>query len=221
MAANRGSFISRWIFLPIALVLVFMIAWGIIGKKLVVVPELTQGSKNITGVVSDIDFDNKTLKLDVNEEIEEGQPTSWTVDFSSAKKAFAIKKIGEEPGTELVIRADVAGLEGEYERYDFDVENLSQTLKDGDVITFIGSKKMSTAEFKASIMHLGGIFNAPELHERQEPAEIYKTAVILCIACVGLGESNLFWFWLIMALLLLVILGWVVTRIVIGKGGVA
>lgn len=198
-----------------------MMVWGIIGKKLVIVPELTQGSKNITGVVSDIDFDTKTLKLDINEEIEEGQSASWTVDFSKAKKAFAIKKIGEEPGADLVIRADVAGLEGEYERYDFDVESLAQTLKDGDIITFIGNKNTDTAEFKASIMHLGGIFNAPELHERQEPSEIYKTAVILCIACVGLGESNLFWFVLIMGLLALVLLGYLAMRTVIGKGGAA
>ncbi len=213
------SALSKWIFLPIALILIFMMIWGIWGQKLVVAPEQTQTKRSVTGVVSNLDTNTKTFTLTIEEELEEDEPSVWEVEYEKAKKFYAIKKTESAESTgSLISRADIVGLEFEHERAEITDSNL---IADGITVTAIGRKKVKEGIFSASSIHFGGIFNAPEYHQRREPAEIYKTAVILCIACVGLGESNFFWFYLILGLLILVLLLWVMMRIIQKRGATA
>lgn len=213
------STLSKWIFLPVALVLIFMMIWGVWGKKLIVIPEQTQGQNTATGIVSDLDTDEKAFTLSIEEEIDESELSEWIVDFKNVKKLYAINKIEtEDPPNEVINRIDITDMEFEYHRVELNDDGF---LKDGVTVTVGGMKLEKKGKIKASSIHFGGIFNAPEYHMRREPIEIYNTAVILCIACVGLGESNFYWFYLILGLLALVLLLWLGVKVIMKRGGTA
>ncbi len=215
----KRSALSKWIFLPVALVLIFMMIWGIWGKKLIVVPEQTQGKNTATGIVSDLDEDAKTFTLNINEEVDDEDLSEWVVDFENTKKFYAITNIeNDNAPSEIIERATIAGDEFNYHRIELEDYSL---LKDGVTVTVGGMKLDRKAKIKASSIHFGGIYNAPEYHMRKEPIEIYNTAVILCIACVGLGESNFYWYYLILGLLALVLLLWLGVRIIMKRGETA
>lgn len=215
--------LSKWIFLPVALILIFMMIWGIWGVKLIEIEEQTQSKRSATGTISSLDEAQKTFTLTIDEgvELEEGEPSVWNVDYSKVKSFWAIAENDAElPKDSVIDRGDIQGLEFDHERIEVEPELVPDLLSDGIMVTVVGSKKKDGL-FKASVMHMGCIFCPPEYHQRREPAEIYKTAVILCIACVGLGESNFFWFYLILGLLILVLLLWVMMRIIQKRGATA
>ncbi len=215
------STLSKWIFLPFLIILVAMMLFGIYGKKLVVAPEQTQGKYSATGQISNLDTANKTFTLTIPEdaEISEGEPLVWEVDFEKAKEFHVIVEEGVEAPTKVTDRHEIDGLEFEHDKVI--LEDGTSMMEDGMTMTVAGSKKAKKGTMSASVLHLGGIFNEPEYHQRHEPREIYKTAVILCIACVGLGESNFFWFYLILGSIVLVLLLWLMMRIIQKRGASA
>ncbi|NLI40375.1 MAG: hypothetical protein GX421_04205 [Caldisericales bacterium] len=133
-----------------------------------------QSRTTTTGTVSGLDAQNGKLTLNVDDK---GKTAVWEVSFNPEKlKLFYIDRKTED-GKETEKRIQVMYTE------------KPELLKDGTIITATGEKK--DGKIKSSVFHIGGIYNPPELVQKNENVIIYNTADKLCIACVGLGDSDL------------------------------
>ena len=176
ITGERGvlSDMRKWIYIPLALVCIFMIYWGIWGTEMHKIEPVLQSRTTTTGTVSGLDAQNGKLTLNVDDK---GKTSVWEVSFNPEKlKLFYIDRKTEN-GKEIEKRIQVLYTE------------KSELLKDGITITATGEKK--DGKIKSSVFHIGGIYNPPELVQKKENVTIYNTADKLCIACVGLGDSDL------------------------------
>lgn len=176
-----GGFISKWIHVPLALLMVFMILYGIFGTKVQVIEVKEQvPNKVATGTVKEYNKDQYTFKLDVNTEPRE------TIDVAVSKTAnIVVYNLGkDDAGEEIVISK-------EEKQISKAADVVADGLADGKKVTIAGEKNARKGNFLARAIHIGGIRGSKEFKPRMEQEEIYNTAVILCIACVGLGDSDM------------------------------
>lgn len=176
ITGERGvlSDMRKWIYIPLALVCILMIYWGIWGTEMHKIEPVFQSRTTTTGTVSGLDAQNGKLTLNVDDK---GKTAVWEVSFNPEKlKLFYIDRKTED-GKETEKRIQVMYTE------------KPELLKDGTIITATGEKK--DGKIKSSVFHIGGIYNPPELVQKNENVIIYNTADKLCIACVGLGDSDL------------------------------
>lgn len=175
-----GGFISKWIHVPLAILTVLMIIYGIVGTKVQVIKVDEQvPNKVATGTVKEYVKENNTFKLDV------AQPPE-TIDVSISKTASVIiyNLAKDDSGQEIVESKDQKKLS--------EVPDIvADGLMDGKKVTIAGEKNVKKGVFIARAIHIGGIRGSTEYKPRMEQEEIYNTAVILCIACVGLGDSDM------------------------------
>jgi len=177
------AFISKWIFIPLALIAIFMIYWGVAGPKLIIIEPVKQGKRAATGVVSNLDLSAGTLQLDVDEA---GKKEQWKVVFKPNVETFYYEVVADSPDLK--------------ERLKTTLDKDPELLKDGITLTVIGPK--SANEIKANNIHIGGAYNPPEVQQRKENVSTYNTADKLCIACVGLGDSEMIWLWYLLYILM-------------------
>lgn len=175
-----GGFISKWIHVPLAILTVLMIIYGIVGTKVQVINVDEQvPNKVATGTVKEYIKESNTFKLDVAKPPE-------TIDVSISKTASVIiyNLAKDDSGQEIVESKDQKKLS--------EVPDIvADGLMDGKKVTIAGEKNVKKGVFIARAIHIGGIRGSTEYKPRMEQEEIYNTAVILCIACVGLGDSDM------------------------------
>lgn len=168
----KGSLIRNWLWIPVGAICIFGIIWGVIGTHWVVVEPTLDNSSNKTGTVSKLDGTALSFTLTT----EKGE--EWAVTFKDDAK---LKIIEEKDGK----RAKV----------DYKFNEKTDLVKDGIKITATGKQDKEAKSIKASVLHIGGAENIPELIQNYENMYIYGTADKLCIACVGLGDSDLNRLW--------------------------
>lgn len=200
-----GGFISKWIHVPLALLMVIMIVYGVIGTKVQVIEVKEQvPNKVATGTVKEYNKDEFTLKLDVDT-----QPPE-TIDVAVSKTAnIIVYNLGkDDAGEEIVV--------SKKEKKISEVPDVAADgLADGKKITIAGEKNARKGNFLARAIHIGGIRGSKEYKPRMEQEEIYNTAVILCIACVGLGDSDMNRLLQIIIIFFCVMIAYVVMSVII------
>jgi hypothetical protein len=167
----KGSLIRNWLWIPVAAICLFLIYWGVWGTHWVVVEPALDNSSNKTGTISEYDV----AELAFNLTTEKGD--KYAVTFKDNANLLVIEE------------KDGAKAKATY-KYSDNVD----LVKDGIKVTATG-KIGKDMTIKAQVLHIGGAENIPELIQNLENDYIYGTADKLCIACVGLGDSDLNRLW--------------------------
>ncbi|NTU61302.1 MAG: hypothetical protein HGA95_03110 [Caldiserica bacterium] len=196
---SKGSLIRNWLWLPISLLCIVSIAWGVWGTHWVVVDPTLDNNKNKTGTVSMLDAANKTFTITT----EKGE--GWNVSFNDSARLMFIE---ETNGTKL-----------KNDKLTF--KDKPELLADGIKITATGKQDAQKKTIKANVLHIGGAQNIPTKIQNLENEYIYGTADKLCIACVGLGDSNMNRLWQMGLILIAFLLIWAALQIYQKRRGVA
>ena len=168
----KGSLIRNWLWIPVGAICIFAIVWGVVGTHWVVVEPTLDNSSNKTGTVSK--YDGTALSFTLTTE----KGDEWAVSFKDSAK---LKIIEEQDGKRV--------------KNDYKFNEKTDLVKDGIKITATGKQDKEAKTIKATVLHIGGAENIPELITNYENMYIYGTADKLCIACVGLGDSDLNRLW--------------------------
>lgn len=168
----KGSLIRNWLWIPVGAICIFAIIWGVVGTHWVVVEPTLDNSSNKTGTVSK--YDGTALSFTLT--TEKGE--EWAVTFKDSAK---LKIVEEKDGKKV--------------KNDYKFMDKTDLVKDGIKITATGKQDKGAKTIKATVLHIGGAENIPELITNYENMYIYGTADKLCIACVGLGDSDLNRLW--------------------------
>jgi hypothetical protein len=169
---SKGSLIRNWLWLPISLLCLASIYWGVWGTHWVVVEPTLDNNKNKTGTISVLDKTAMSFTLTT----EKGE--AWSVAFTDSAKEFVIE---EANGQKL--------------KSEFTFKDKPELLVDGGKVTVTGTQDAEKKSIKAKVLHIGGAENIPTKIQNLENEYIYGTADKLCIACVGLGDSNMNRLW--------------------------
>ncbi len=197
-----GSFVSRWIWVPLALVLIFFIYWGVWSKYWLILESKPQDLRTATGVATQVNLADGTLKLSVDDKVVGKQ--EWNVEFKKSATVWYYDTKTEN-GVEVKVRIKSPP------------EKIPELLKDGETISVIGDKK--EGKIKATTFHIGGITSIPELKTREENVTIKNTADKLCIACVGLGESDMSRLWQLLLIFIGFMIVYIITEVVVRRKG--
>lgn len=194
---SKGSF-RNWLWLPVSLICLASIYWGVWGTHWVVVEPTLDNSKNKTGVISAYDKNAMTFTLTTEKE------EAWSVSFAETAKEFVIEDAG-----------------GQKEKKEYVFQDKPELVVDGGKITVTGNQDVDSKTIKAKVLHIGGAENIPTKIQNLENEYIYGTADKLCIACVGLGDSNMNRLWQMGLILIVFLLIWVILEIYQRRRGVA
>ena len=195
---SKGSLIRNWLWLPISLICIGMIMWGVIGTHWVVAEPTLDNNKNKTGNISAYNKDTMTFTLTT----EKGDV--WNVSFKEKINLLVI---------------ETKGTEKEKVTYSFDKK--PELVADGIKVTATGKQDVTAKTISASVLHIGGQQNIPTLIQNNENEYIYGTADKLCIACVGLGDSDMNRLWQMGLILIGFLLFWVLIEVFGKRRGVA
>lgn len=198
VSPSKGSLIRNWLWLPISLLCIASIAWGVWGTHWVVVEPTLDNNKNKTGVISA--FDKTAMTFTVT--TDKGE--AWSVSFTDSAKEFVIEEVG-----------------GQKAKKEYVFKDKPELVADGGKITVTGSQDAEKKSIKAKVLHIGGAQNIPTKIQNLENEYIYGTADKLCIACVGLGDSNMNRLWQMGLILLGFLLVYVLITIFTKRRGVA
>jgi hypothetical protein len=195
---SKGSNYRNWLWIPIVLICALSIVWGVWGTHWVVADPTLDNNKNKTGNISAYNKDTMTFTLTT----EKGE--AWNVSFKEKINLLVI----ETKGTE---KAKVT--------YSFDKK--PELVADGIKVTVTGKQDATAKTISASVLHIGGQQNIPTLIQNKENDYIYGTADKLCIACVGLGDSDMNRLWQMGLILIGFLLFWVLIEVFGKRRGVA
>ena len=160
--------------------MIFMIVYGIIGTKVQVIEVKEQDKRVTTGTTQNFNKDSNSFKLNVDN----GEKKTYEVAISKTAKAVVYTLEKDSSGQEFAATKE--------EKKISEVPDLiASDLSDGKKVTVIGDRDETNSTIRASVLHLGGIKGIKMFKARNETEDIYNTAVILCIACVGLGDSDM------------------------------
>lgn len=195
---SKGSLIRNWLWLPISLICIFSIYWGVWGNHWVVVEPTLDNNKNKTGTVSALDKTAMTFTLTT----EKGE--AWAVTFTDSAKEFVIEESN-----------------GQKAKKEYSFKDKPELLADGGKLTVTGNQDEEKKAIKAKVLHIGGAENIPTQIQNLENEYIYGTADKLCIACVGLGDSDMNRLWQMGLILLGFLIVYILITVFTRRRGVA